>query len=155
MAETWGFVVGWLYGTVVRELPCAAAAVDLLVASDRYGITDLFKACTKLVADHVRRLPHSIHLSFTAEVQELHAFAKVAGCSQVEQVSSIHQGCVCASLCLCAELQASTPWQMTSACAFTCSQLPPLSSVPYLLCMQCHAFIGLLLCRYAQDGYGR
>ena len=41
-AATFELIAGWLYGSMVERLPCAAA-VDLLVASDRFLISDLFK----------------------------------------------------------------------------------------------------------------
>lgn len=58
------------------------------------------------MVDHVRVLLYGSGVNFTPEVQELRDFAKVAGCSQVEQVS-LYFTYVSVRVCLCAHALAA------------------------------------------------
>ena len=83
-SRTFERVMDWLYGSELRLH--WSDAVELLIASDRYGMVDLFNACTRFVADSVSELNTAPLLGQTDNIEELLGFAQAVGCTEVEQV---------------------------------------------------------------------
>jgi len=82
-AATFSLMVSYLYRTSNAYLRLDQA-VDLLVASDKYGMTGLHAACTRLVTNHICLL----HRHLREEVEELYEYASTIGNERVARVSS-------------------------------------------------------------------
>ncbi|KAL0030793.1 hypothetical protein WJX77_006754 [Trebouxia sp. C0004] len=73
-AATFRLMVSYLYRTIDPYLPMNQA-VDLLVASDKYGMTGLHASCIGIVTDHLGRLQRDHRV----EVEELYEYATAIG----------------------------------------------------------------------------
>jgi len=82
-AATFELMVSYLYRTMNAYLRLDQA-VDLVVASDKYGMTGLHAACTRIVAQHICRLDRH----HRGEVEELYEYAATIGNERIAEVSS-------------------------------------------------------------------
>ena len=82
--ETMELLVGWLYGKVDKSLTLRQAA-GLFVASDRFNVLDLQKACVKIIAHRVA--PMSCMLPDLL-VYNLLQYARAIGCDAIVWVST-------------------------------------------------------------------
>ena len=112
------------------------------------------------MADPVRVLADGAGVSLIPEVQELQDFAKVAGSSQVQQVSSSHTcmrsyAIVRVYVCDHAQLYVPTPLLAPEQALADDAVIPELRVILELHCMPCHALMSLWLYRHAKRGYAR
>ena len=82
-AATFELIVSYLYRTMNAHLRLDQA-VDLIVASDKYGMTGLHAACTRIVTHHICRL----NRHHGGEIEELYEYAATTGNERIAEASS-------------------------------------------------------------------
>ena len=78
-------MVGWIYGTVDSDLD-RRQALDLLVASDKYGVLSLREACIQIIKHHVTQIGAYIWRHVAAQVYDVGLLASSIGCHELVEV---------------------------------------------------------------------
>ena len=73
-ADNFDLLLHWVYGSATKS-PALEPAVQLLVAGDKYGITDLVKTASRIVISHIHNCSQRHHGDYNLDVQDIFGFA--------------------------------------------------------------------------------